>query len=113
MGCHVRLFAPEGDIVCTDGKPKDSHDPWLIALLTLVDFPGRFIERASEDWRQKISSYPLNVADDGIHKTLSYVREKRSVPKEHWWFIEAVLKADPKDRPGAAELLTHPWLQTK
>ena len=113
MGPDIMLFAREGDIVCTGGKPKDSVDPWFIALLTMVDFPPTFIQRTSEDWQKKISEYPLNVTDDGVRKNLSYVREKRSVPREHWWFVEAVLRADPNDRPGALELLTHPWLQTR
>ena len=108
MGPTGNLFAE--DVVCFDGMPEGSHDPWRIAVLSMVDFPVRFIQRASDDMQKRISGYPVNITGGGVRKSLSYVRVKRLVDIEHWWFVEAVLKADPNDRPRAQDLLTHPWL---
>ncbi len=72
MGPGCRHF-PNPENGDKDKMASDLHCRWIIALMTTVEFPEQFIQRASCDSQKKLIDYKLEVKNRGAYTTLSSI----------------------------------------
>lgn len=102
------LFRPMGGLPNLHGEEWDRE--FVRSLWTVLPFPGPFVERAPEEWRDAISRFEPRLAPTGASTSFSFIREIFEISELDWAFVGDVLKVDPEDRLTADELLRHSWL---
>ena len=111
MGPGERLFEPaKDDLVNATQEHPVASSAWMSALVTMVQFPESFVQRASNTWQTELWTCPHKLGLMGLPVTPWYIKEYYLIPEEDWNFIEDILKADPNERPTASELVNHSWL---
>ena len=108
MGPGYRLFKP------TDGSTELDNEGlrnYLHTMVTRYPFPESLVSRCPESLQKLIATFAASpkLSPKGRPLDSAFVATAFRVPREHWWFVDQMLKVDPEERPSAYELLCSPW----
>ena len=108
MGPGYHLFKP------TDGSTELDDEGlrnYLHTMITRYPFPESLVGRCADSMQKLIATFAATpkLSPKGRPLSSAFITAAFRIPPEHWWFIDQMLKVDPKERPSAYELLCSPW----